>query len=165
MFFYLNDVIFLCIYMFVCLCLFLFTVCRELIATRFRASRKQRSSVGDHVIQFFEFHEIDLPEQHLVKASVLWPIMSHLLYNSSTAYHDQLKDWLALYLPHPWLPFGLVWLASCYCFTLINEHDEIQWWYYGFILDMMIYLWHLRGLGLFPEYLSVRTCSLRDHPG
>jgi hypothetical protein len=27
---------------------------------------------------------------------------------------------------------------------------------------MMIYLWHLRGLGLFPEYLSVRTCSLRD---
>jgi hypothetical protein len=101
----------------------------------------------------------------LVKASVLWPIMSHLLYNSSTAYHDQLKDWLALYLPHPWLPFGLLWLASCYCFTLINEHDEIQWWYYGFILDMMIYLWYLRGLGLFPEYLSVRTCSLRDHPG
>jgi hypothetical protein len=30
---------------------------------------------------------------------------------------------------------------------------------------MMIYLWHLRGLELFPEYLSVRTCSLRDHPG
>jgi hypothetical protein len=30
---------------------------------------------------------------------------------------------------------------------------------------MMIYLWHLTGFGLFPEYLSVRTCSLRDHPG
>jgi hypothetical protein len=80
------------------------------------------------------------------------------------AYHEQPKDWLAFYLPCPWLPFGLLWLALCYCFTLINKHDEIQWWYYGFILDMMIYLWHLRGLDLF-ECLSIRTCSLDDHPG
>jgi hypothetical protein len=29
-----------------------------------------------------------------------------------------------MYLPCPWLPFGLLWLASCYCSTLINEHDE-----------------------------------------
>jgi hypothetical protein len=29
---------------------------------------------------------------------------------------------------------------------------------------MMLNLWHFRGLGLFPKYLSVRTCSLRDHP-
>jgi hypothetical protein len=29
---------------------------------------------------------------------------------------------------------------------------------------MMMFLWHFRGLRLFPEYLSVRTCSLRDHP-
>jgi hypothetical protein len=28
---------------------------------RFRASRDQRSSVGDQVIQFFEFHEIEDP--------------------------------------------------------------------------------------------------------
>jgi hypothetical protein len=39
------------------------------------------------------------------------------------AYHDQPKDWLAFYLPCPWLPFGLLWLASCYCSTLINRHD------------------------------------------
>jgi hypothetical protein len=30
---------------------------------------------------------------------------------------------------------------------------------------MMMNLWYFRGLGLFPEYLSVRTCSLRDHAG
>jgi hypothetical protein len=32
-------------------------------------------------------------------------------------------------------------------------------------LIMMIYLWHLRGLERFLECLSVRTCSLDDHPG
>jgi hypothetical protein len=30
---------------------------------------------------------------------------------------------------------------------------------------MMMNLYHFRGLGLFPEYLSVRTCSLDDHLG
>jgi hypothetical protein len=28
-----------------------------------------------------------------------------------------------MYLPSPCLPFGLFWLALCYCFNLINEHD------------------------------------------
>jgi hypothetical protein len=32
-------------------------------------------------------------------------------------------------------------------------------------LIMMIYLWHLRGLELFLECLSVRTGSLDDRPG
>jgi hypothetical protein len=52
------------------------------------------------------------------------------------AYDDQPKDWLALYLTCPWLPFGLLWLALCYCFNLINEHDVTiddtmmlsRWW-------------------------------------
>jgi hypothetical protein len=30
---------------------------------------------------------------------------------------------------------------------------------------MMMYLWHLRVLERFLEYLSVRTCSLDDRPG
>ena len=73
----------------------------------------------------------------LVKASVLWPIMSYLLYKSlSRITQLKPKDWLALYLPCSWLPFGLLWLASCNCFTLINEHDVItydtmmlsRWW-------------------------------------
>jgi hypothetical protein len=33
------------------------------------------------------------------------------------------------------------------------------------IMIMMMNLCYFRGLGLFPEYLSVRTCSLDDHPG
>jgi hypothetical protein len=76
----------------------------------------------------------------LVKASILWPIISHLLYNSSTqpAYHDQPKDLLALYLPCPWLPFGLLWLASCYCFTLINEHDVNT---YDTMLSLWLWCW------------------------
>jgi hypothetical protein len=60
------------------------------------------------------------------------------------AYHDQTKDWLALYLPCPLLPFGLLWLASCYCFILINEHDVnnydtmmlSRWWSYDTLGDL-----------------------------
>jgi hypothetical protein len=33
------------------------------------------------------------------------------------------------------------------------------------LLIMMIYLWHLRGLELFLECLSIRTGSLDDHLG
>ena len=52
-------------------------------------------------------------------ASIWWrQVSSDLLYPINfiihqPAYHDQPKDWLALYLPCPWLPFGLLWLASC----------------------------------------------------
>jgi hypothetical protein len=54
------------------------------------------------------------------------------------AYHDQPKDWLALYLPCPWLPFGLLWLALCYCFTLINEHDVNT---YDTMLSLWLWCW------------------------
>jgi hypothetical protein len=54
------------------------------------------------------------------------------------AYHDQPKDWLALYLPCPWLPFGLLWLDSCYCFTLINEHDVNT---YDTMLSLGLWCW------------------------
>jgi hypothetical protein len=39
----------------------------------------------------------------------------------------------SLYLPYPCLPFGLSWLASCYCLNLINEHDMII--YYTMMLS------------------------------
>jgi hypothetical protein len=82
------------------------------------------------------------------------------------AYHDQPKDWLVFSFSCPWLSFGnwLLWLESCYCLILINEHHENILWYDDVILDMMMNLWYFRGLWLFPEYLSVRTCSLDDHP-
>jgi hypothetical protein len=61
---------------------------------------------------------------NLVKASVLWPIMSYLLYNSpSRITLLKPKDLTHLYLPYPCLSIGLSWLALCYYFTLINEHD------------------------------------------
>jgi hypothetical protein len=80
-------------------------------------------------------------------------------------YHYQPKDWLVFYFSCPWLSFGnwLLWLVSCYCFTLINEHDEN-------IYDTMMISWlwwwtcDTLGLRLFPEYLSIRTSSLDDHP-
>jgi hypothetical protein len=60
---------------------------------------------------------------------------------------------------------GLSWLACCYCVNLINEHDVnicdtiLLSWLCGWSCDT------LGGSGLFPEYLSVRTCSWSDHPG
>jgi hypothetical protein len=103
-------------------------------------------------------------------ASVWWrQVSSDLLCTiyfiiHQLAYHDQPKDWLALYLPCPWLPFGLLWLASCYCFTLINEHDVNT---YDTMLSLWLWCWTgdtLGGLERFLECLSVRTCSLDDRP-
>jgi hypothetical protein len=76
------------------------------------------------------------------------------------AYHDQPEDWLAFYLPDPWLPFGLLWLASCYCFTLINEHDVIihdtmmlsRWWYCDILGGPGHFSWVLLHKDLFVEW-------------
>jgi hypothetical protein len=59
-----------------------------------------------------------------MKASVLRPIMPYLLYNSlSHITLLKLKDVLVcIYLILVYL-FRLSWLALCYFFTLINEHD------------------------------------------
>jgi hypothetical protein len=54
------------------------------------------------------------------------------------AYYEQSKDWLAFYLPCPWLPFVLLWLDSCYCFTLINEHDVNT---YDTMLPLLLWCW------------------------
>jgi hypothetical protein len=78
------------------------------------------------------------------------------------------KDWLAfvihvlVYL----LGSNYYWLALCYCWTLINEHDDNYLWYAVFpSFIKMLYLWPSRGLERFLECLSVRTCSLDDRPG
>jgi hypothetical protein len=54
------------------------------------------------------------------------------------AYYEQPKDWLAFYLPGPCLPFGLLWLDSCHCFTLINEHDVNT---YDTMLSLWLWCW------------------------
>jgi hypothetical protein len=63
--------IYIYIYIYICLCLFIFAACREYIAVRFRASRNRRSSIGDQVINLFEFYKVEDLGICLVKASVL----------------------------------------------------------------------------------------------
>jgi hypothetical protein len=70
-----------------------------------------------------------------VSSNLLCPIY-FIIYQP--AYHDQPKDWLALHLPCPWLPFGLLWLDSCYWFTLINEHDVNT---YDTMLSLWLWCW------------------------
>jgi hypothetical protein len=70
-----------------------------------------------------------------VSSDLLCPI--YFIIHQPT-YHDQPKNWLALYLPCPWLPFGLLWLASWYCFTLINEHDVNT---YDTVLSLWLCCW------------------------
>jgi hypothetical protein len=75
----------------------------------------------------------------------------------------KLKDWLVcIYLILVYL-FGLIMVSLCYCLNLINEHDVI------FYDTMMLSRWgscdSFRGLRLFSEYLSVRTCLGSDKPG
>jgi hypothetical protein len=81
------------------------------------------------------------------------------------AYYEQPKDLLAFYLPCPWFTF----LVTMVSYMLALYFNQWTWW------DTMMILWFysryddilvaFRGLERFPEYLSVRTCSLRDHPG
>jgi hypothetical protein len=81
------------------------------------------------------------------------------------AYYEQPKDLLAFYLPCPWFTFWVTMVS----YMLALYFNQWTWW------DTMMILWFysgyddilvaFRGLRLFPECLSVRTCSLRDHPG
>ena len=60
------------------------------------------------------------------------------------AYHDQPKDWLALYLPCPWLPFGLL------LFSLMLLLDSNQWTW-----------WDLSMICCFPSLLWCYTCVIQ----
>jgi hypothetical protein len=87
-----------------------------------------------------------------------------ILYNSlSRITLLKFKDWL-VYIYHTLVYlFGLIIISLSYCLNLINEHDVI------FYDMMMLSRWgscgYFRGLGLFPECLSVRTYFGSDNPG
>jgi hypothetical protein len=97
-----------------------------------------------------------------VSSDQLCPIYFIIHY---LAYYEQPKDLLAFYLPCPWFTFWVTMVS----YMLALYFNQWTWW------DTMMILWFysgyedilvaFRGLGLFPEYLSVRTYSLRDHPG
>jgi hypothetical protein len=50
------------LYMFVCLCLFVFASRCDSIAICFRVSKDRRSSVGGQVIWLFKFYKVEDPE-------------------------------------------------------------------------------------------------------
>ena len=83
------------------------------------------------------------------------------------AYYEQPKDLLAFYLPCPWFTF---WVTMVNCMLALYSNKR-TWW--ELLDDTMLLFWIrwwytcdiLGDSGHFPEYLSVRTCSLRDHPG
>jgi hypothetical protein len=53
------------------------------------------------------------------------------------ACHDQPKDWLALYLPCPWLPFGLL----LFSFMLLLNSNQWTWWDLSMIRCFPSLLW------------------------
>jgi hypothetical protein len=54
-------------------------------------------------------------------------------------------------------------VSLCYCFNIINEHDVI--FYDTMMLSQGGSSDYFRGLRLFPECLSVRTCLGSDNLG
>jgi hypothetical protein len=116
-----NVLIYICL--FACTCSSLLRVAiRSRFVSELRGTDGQASAtMWSDSSSFTKLKTLSI---YLVKSSVLWPIMSYILIIHCPHYLIKPKDWLALYLPYPWLPFGILWLAFCYCFTLINEHDK-----------------------------------------
>jgi hypothetical protein len=99
----------------------------------------------------------------LVKASVLWPIMSYLLIIHCPA----LLNWnLRIDKLSIYLSLFTLWVIMV-SFMLLLYFNQWTWCEY---YDTMMLSWRwycdtLGDSGHFPEYLSVRTCSWSDHPG
>jgi hypothetical protein len=80
-----------------------------------RASKNWQSSFGDPQIKLFEFYKVEDPEHPFDEGkfplTYLCPIHMIIYFPRITLLKP--KYWLAFYLPCPWLPFGLLWLALC----------------------------------------------------
>jgi hypothetical protein len=136
----------LCKYMFVCTCLY--SLC---VANRLRSVPELRGIDDQDLVNHWSWDQaLRVLRGWRSWASVWWRQVSFDLLCPiyfiihQPAYHDQPKDWLALYLPCPCLPFGLLWLAFCYCLNLINEHDVTS---YDTILLSWLYCWSCDTLG------------------
>jgi hypothetical protein len=115
---------FLCIYMCLFVCACLYSLC---VANRLRSISKLQG-IEDQALATKWYSSSSSTRLKILSICLWRQVSSEILCPiyfiiHQPAYHDQPKDWLAFYSPGPWLPFGLLWLASCYCFTLINEHD------------------------------------------
>jgi hypothetical protein len=74
--------------------------------------------------------------------------------------YPQNLDFTCVLVPFYWT--CVCSIAYVWCTVLLLFPNCVEWMIA--ILIMMMNLWYYRGLRLFPEYLSVRTCSLDDHP-
>jgi hypothetical protein len=124
---------FLCVYMFVWACLYSLCVTnRSWSISELQGSTVKCWRPSDLILRVLQSWR--------PWASVWWrqlssdPLCPIYFIIHCPVYYEQHKDWLAFYLSCPWLPFGLLWLDSCYCFTLINEHDVNTY-------DTMLSLW------------------------
>jgi hypothetical protein len=154
---------FLCKYTFACACLYSLHVANrlrsisELRGIDCQASTTKRSNSSSST-------RLKILSICLVKASVLWPIMSHLLYNSSTRI-----SWPILGLTSFVFTLSLItfWVTMV-SFMLLLYFNQWTWcehlWYDVVIMIMMLDWWYFMGLERFLECLSARTCSLDDCP-
>ena len=158
---------FLCKYMFSCACLYSLRV-----ANRLRYVPELRGIDDQDLVNHWSRDQtLQVLRDRRPWASVWWrqvssdPLCPIYFIIHCPAYYEQPKDLLAFYLPCPWFTFWVTMVS----YMLALYFNQWTWW------DTMMILWFysgyddilvaFRGLGLFPEYLSVRTCSLRDHPG
>jgi hypothetical protein len=120
-------------YMFVCACLYSLRVVNRLRSiSELRGIDSQAWRPRDRTLRVLRgWRSWASVWWRQVSSDPLYPIY-FIIY--CPAYYEQPKDWLAFSLPYPWLPVGFLWLDSCYCFTLINEHDMNTY-------DMMLSLW------------------------
>jgi hypothetical protein len=159
---------FLCKYMFACICLYLLRVANRLRSiSELRGIDGQASAiVGSSSSSSTKLKTLSIC---LVKASVPWPIyfLCKSIIHSPHLYLYTL-GFTSFCYPCPCLPIW-VGLLLLFSFMLLLNTNQWTWWDLPVIrcfpFIMMLYLWPLRGLEQFLECLSVRTCSLRDHPG
>jgi hypothetical protein len=153
---------FLCIYMclFACVCL---SSLRDVIRPWFELRGIDGQALVTKWSGSTSFTKLKTLNIYLVKASVLRPIMSYLLYNSLS--HITLlkpKDWLVCI----YLSLFTFWVIMVSFMLLLYFN---QWtWYEYYDMMMLSWWWSCDTLGdscHFPEYLSVRTCLGSDNPG
>ena len=158
---------FLCKYMFACACLYSLRVANRL----WSVPELWGSDDQDLVNHWSRDQALRVLQSWRPWASVWWrQVSSDLLCPiyfiiHSFAYHDQLKVLTSFLFTMSLITFWVIMVS----FMLLLYFNQWTWWEYLWyddnILIMMMNLWYLRGLGLFPEYLSVRICSLDDHLG
>jgi hypothetical protein len=130
-----------------------FTKCIECIITLFR----QRAAHGSWL--YYRRSSWATTWWRQVSSDLSCPI--YFIIHCIAVHYWKLKDWL-VYIYLSLLTFWVI-MVSFMLFLYFNINMMWILWYDDVI--SMMFLWYFRGLRLFPEYLSVRTCLGSDNPG